>query len=448
MRRRVIAGELVMKYLHTEHGLALLILVIFLALASAGYMLKSLDSAGIRNERDKKTNEVLAEAKVALLGFAASQNLNPGVCTTNCPRPGDLPCPDTNNDGIAEPLCGNAAGTTQQIARLGRLPWITLGLPDLRDGDGERLWYAVSSRYKNNTRFRPLNSDTLATITLRDNNGNVIFNGTNNGLVAVVIAPGAAFMRQDNISQTRDGANQLIASNYLDVALGEDNQNFVDSNINGFIVGPVKDVSGRTVVNDRVLGITRNEMSQMMETRVLTEVQNSLATYFSGAFSYPRPADFNIATCLGSANINVPNCPEGASTHGRIPANPANPVIPWNGTSILRGVRNGNWFQLNAWREVIHYAVAPACVTSTLNCDGIGFLTLNNSQVLPTNNKQLVLIATGAGVGVQVRATNANRTTESNYLENDNLLPLPPDDTYTRSIPLTSANNDRVTSLP
>lgn len=434
-----------MKYPHIEHGIALLILVIFLALASAGYTLKSLDSGGIRNERDKKTNEALAEAKAALLGFAASQSLTPGVCTTNCPRPGDLPCPDTDNNGVAEVSCGNAAGTTQQTARLGRLPWITLGLPDLRDGDGERLWYAVSSRYKNNTRFRPLNSDTLATITLRDNNGNIIFNGTVNGLAAVVIAPGATLVRQDNISQVRNGANQLIASNYLDVALGEDNQNFVDSNINGFIIGPVKDINGKTVVNDRMLGITRKEMNQMMEARVLAEVRNSLTTYFSGAgaFSYPSPADFNIATCLGSANINAPNCPEGTLTHGRIPANP---VTPWSGTSVLRGVRNGNWFQLNAWREVVHYAVAPACVTGTANCDGIGFLTLNNSLILPNNTKQLVLIATGASVGVQVRATNANKTTELNYLENDNLLPL--DDIYTRSIPLTSINNDRVTSLP
>jgi type II secretory pathway pseudopilin PulG len=434
-----------MKHPRSEQGMTLLILVVILVLATTGYLLKSLDSAGLRNERDKRTSEALAEAKAALLGFATSQNLTPGVCTTNCPRPGDLPCPDTDNNGIAEVLCGNAAGTTQQVARLGRLPWITLGLPDLRDGDGERLWYAVSSNYKNNTRFRPLNSNTLATITLRDNNGNFIFNGTNNGLAALVIAPGAAIVRQDNISQTRNGANQLIASNYLDVALGEDNQNFVDSNINGFISGPVKDVNGKTVVNDRMLGITRNEMNQVMETRVLAEVKNSLTAYFlgAGALSYPRPANFNVATCLGSANINAPNCPEGALTHGRIPANPG---VPWSGTSILRGIRNGNWFQLNAWREVIHYAVAPACATGTANCDGIGFLTLNNSQVLPTNAKQLVLIAAGAGIGVQTRVANANKTAEVNYLEGDNLLPL--DDIYTRTIPLTSINNDRIVSLP
>ena len=32
----------------------------------------------------------------------------------------------------------------------GRLPWKTLAIPDLRDGAGERLWYAVSVRFKRN----------------------------------------------------------------------------------------------------------------------------------------------------------------------------------------------------------------------------------------------------------------------------------------------------------
>jgi hypothetical protein len=44
--------------------------------------------------------------------------------------------------------CGSLAGDSGQAQRLGRLPWKTLGLPDLRDGHGERLWYAVSTKYK------------------------------------------------------------------------------------------------------------------------------------------------------------------------------------------------------------------------------------------------------------------------------------------------------------
>lgn len=440
-----------MKIRHNERGIALLILVAILVLAASGYMLKSLDSAGLRNERDKSTSEALAQAKVALLGFAASQDFtNPGLCATNCPRPGDLPCPDTNDDGVAEGSCGNAAGTTQQANRLGRLPWITLGLPDLRDGDGERLWYAVSSRYKLNTRFRPLNSETVGTITLKDSSGNIVYNGTNNGLVALIISPGANLVREDNISQIRSGAGRLVASNYLDQALAEDNQNFVDGNINGFIAGPVNDLTGRTIVNDRMLALTRDEMNQVIEPRVLAEVESALLSYYStvGGFSFPMPANFNLATCLGNANINAPNCPEGLLTHGRVPANP---TTPWSSTSILRGVRDSNWFQLNSWREVVHYAVAYACITGTTNCGGVGFLTLNNAQFPPTNNKRLVLIATGASIGAQVRVSNANKTAEVNYLEGDNILPqplLPIDDTYSRTMPLTSIINDRAVSLP
>ena len=438
-----------MKTRNSQCGMALFMLVFILVLATTGYMLKSLDSVGVKNERDKKTAIALVEAKTAVLAYAASQNLIPsGPCGTNCPRPGDLPCPDTNNDGNAEPSCGNAAGTTGQANRLGRLPWRDLGLSDLRDGYGERLWYAVSNPYKFNTRFRPLNSGTLGTITLRDSNGNFIFNGANNGLAAVIISPGANLIRQDAISQVRDGANQNIPSNYLDIALSEDNQNFIDGNPNGFIMGPVKDAAGRTIVNDQILTISRDEMNQAISPRVLAEVRNSLSSYYSaaGAPSFPRPANFNDVNCLGNTNISSPNCPEGASTHGRIPANPTS---SWNSTSILRGTSNNNWFQLNAWREVIHYAAAPACVTGTTSCGGAGgLLTLNNALVTPTTTKQLVIIDTGPSLTGQVRATNINKSNELNYLEGTNIMPLPPDDVYIRTMPLTTVINDRAISLP
>ena len=434
-----------MKTRSSQQGMALLILVFFLALLAAGYVVQKLSSTGIKNERDKKTAEALMQAKTALLAFAAVQNLTPITCTTNCPRPGDLPCPDANNDGDAETSCGNAGGGTGQASRLGRLPWRTLGLPDLRDGDGERLWYGVSSRYKYNTRYRPLNSDTVATITLRDSSGNIIFNGSNNGLAAIVIAPSTNLTRQDGISQVRNGANATIASNYLDIAFGEDNQNFVDSGTNGFVMGPVKDVSGRTIVNDQILTITRGEMNQAMETRVLAEVRNSLADYYLMAGFFPFSASFNDTACLGSANINGTNCPESVLTNGRIPANPA---TAWSSTSVLRGIRNGNWFQLNAWREVVYYAVAPACATGTSNCDGADFLTLNNAWTLPLDAKQFILIATGANLGGQVRVTDSNKSTEVNYLEDANLEPNPPDDVYLRTMPLTTSINDRAISLP
>jgi hypothetical protein len=435
-----------MRVAHSQKGLALLMLVFVLALAAITYVVRALDATSIQNEKDKKTVVALAEAKAALLGFSVSRDLTASACGTNCARPGDLPCPDTDNDGIAESSCGNVAGTTGQTTRLGRLPWRTLGLSDLRDGDGERLWYAVSYKYKNNFRFSPLNSDTLATVTLRGANGNVIFDGTNDGVVAVIIAPREALTRQDLISQVRDGVNQNIASNYLDVALGEDNQNFIDGNANGFIMGPVKDVLGNVVLNDQIIAITRMEINQAMESRVLAEVRDSLTNYFAtpSVSYYPFPADFGDATCLGNVDIST-FCTENASAmlHGRIPATPD---IPWDVNSILRGESNHNWFQLNAWREVLHYAVAPACVTGTINCGGGGgMLTLNNAISLPVNNKAFIVIAAGPAIGVQDRSIG-NDGVEGNYLEGENILPL--DNVYTRTIPITNVINDRAISQP
>jgi hypothetical protein len=235
----------------------------------------------------------------------------------------------------------------------------------------------------------------------------------------------------------RNGANQNLAVNYLDIAFGEDNQNFVDSNVNGFISGPVRDVAGNLIVNDRMLAISRADITEVMEKRVLAEVRNALT-----AGVYPDPASFADATCLGNGLISAPSCSESLGiTRGRIPANPA---AAWNATSILRGENSNNWFQLNAWREQVYYAVSSACVTlpaPSMNC-----LTLNNALTVPVDGKPLVLIASGAALVGQVRANNANKTQVINYLEDENLMPL--DDVYVRTSTLTALVNDRAISFP
>ena len=93
-------------------------------------------------QRDRVSDRALAQAREALLAYAADRPINAAV------GPGYLPCPDLDDDGWAEATCGSQNGDSGQADRLGRLPWKTLGVPDLRDGYGERLWYAVSSKYK------------------------------------------------------------------------------------------------------------------------------------------------------------------------------------------------------------------------------------------------------------------------------------------------------------
>ena len=438
MPRREIVAKLVTKVVGNQKGMALLMLLLIFTLIASLYVLKSLDSAAINNERAKKTQKALAEAKIALLSFASNRELIPSGCGNNCPRPGDLPCPDTNNDGFAEASCGNAAGTTGQGSRLGRLPWRNLGISDLRDGYGERLWYAVSSRYKMNSRFRPLNSNTLATITLRSSAGNIINDASAiTGLAAIVISPGPAFTRADAVVQVRNGANQNLAVNYLDNAIGEDNQNFTDSTVNGFISGPVRDAAGNLIVNDRVLAISRVDMTDVTEKRVLAEVRNALTVGV-----YPNPASYADVTCLGNGLINVPDCSESLGIKGgRIPANPG---VAWSATSILRGENSNNWFQLNAWREQVYYAVSSACVPVPV--PPVSCLTLSNALTLPTDGKSIVLIASGAVLSGQMRVTNADKTQQTNYLEGENFTPL--DDIYVRASPLTTTINDRALSFP
>lgn len=434
-----------------------MVIVFMIAMAATTVMVNSVSKIQLKSERDKKTQQALAEAKAAILSYTLTLDLSQFSCGSNCRRPGDLPCPDTNNDGYADtPCAGNA---------LGRLPWRTLGISDLRDGYNERLWYAVSVNFKNTPRSGVLNSDSIGSITVRNSSGLIVNDGTSTtGVVAVVISPGDRITRQDGVVQSHN--DDLAAINYLDVSttLGEDNKDFINNDTNGFILGPVYDADNNLLINDQLATISRDEMMHQMEVRVVTEVRNNLVDYYcddDGVANYeiatcddnttthffPSPASFDDNTCLGSVNISACNENLANSTHGRIPANLTLSARDWNSTSRLHGTSNNNWFQQNGWREVIHYAVASTCMTGTANCDTLGGnLTLSNAFVTPIDNKKITLIATGTAIGVQTRASTINKSAEENYLESSNLSPL--DDVYVRAESLNNTNNDLAISLP
>lgn len=323
-----------------ERGAAVLLLVVTLLIGAAAvfYGLTSATAPDI--ERDRKTAEALAIAKAALIGYAAGAAFDYNAATN---RPGDLPCPDTDDDGT--PYAGSFGPTNcnTQARRIGRLPWKTLGLPDLRDGDGERLWYAVSTNFRNSTRLACtaptdagcLNSDTRGTITVRDASGTIKHNATNtdpanSGVIAVIFSPGAALRRQDGTLQNRTcaggaGCNasglclgtttpKCNAVNYLDTSGAEDNVNFTDGNTNGFINGIVRDASGNIIVNDRLAVITYQDLIPQLEKRVVMEISKCLTAYAKSNFGrYPWAAPVtNVATPFS----------DGITTFGRIPDQP------------------------------------------------------------------------------------------------------------------------------
>ncbi|MDE2311014.1 MAG: hypothetical protein KGL01_09335, partial [Betaproteobacteria bacterium] len=216
-----------------QHGAALIVMLVIMIIGSIAFLVSSLSSSALQIARDKTTAAALAQAKDALIGYAISVQISFSN-SSNQPRPGELPCPDTTNDGSSDTPCLNV---------IGRLPWKTLGLPDLRDGSGERLWYAVSTNFKNYSRTSCnltatpptgcLNSDTKGTISVFASDGTQLNDGGGStGVVAVIIAPGDVLTRQGGSLQDRSSAGVNTASNYLDIAtvggITEDNANFID----------------------------------------------------------------------------------------------------------------------------------------------------------------------------------------------------------------------------
>ncbi|MGZ5063065.1 MAG: hypothetical protein ACXWAU_14385 [Usitatibacter sp.] len=337
----------------------ILLVATLLVLACIGLVLATglaTTSAGAR--ADRASDRALAEAREALIAYAADRPINAVV------GPGYLPCPDLDDDGWAESTCGSQTGDSGQADRLGRLPWKTLGIEDLRDGYGERLWYAVSSKYKgllncgvSRACLDMTPASALGTITVRDGTGAIVHDGTvaessrasAGGAVAVVIAPGPALARVGGGEQARgclpgecDTAGRCVTdpprraahcdpANFLDRAPGgafggEDNADFADrndaagrpGNANGFIQGPVFLPDGRTAVNDRVVAIAYRDVMPRVMARVAREAARCLRQYATrpenrGRYPWPTPA----CTQSSGAWADVRN-----ARFGRIPDTP------------------------------------------------------------------------------------------------------------------------------
>ncbi|TCV80075.1 hypothetical protein EDC63_13110 [Sulfurirhabdus autotrophica] len=421
-----------------QNGQALIILLILLVTGTTSLFVHSVNTNKLNNERDKKTYESLAKAKVALMGQAIMWNYGNG-------RPGDLPCPDLNDDGVAETSCGNSDGSTGQAYRIGRLPWKTLGLPDLRDGDGERLWYAVSNNFKNNTRTTCtalssagcLNSNTIGTISTRQSNGQLILDASsgNNGAIAVILAPGKILRRQGAASdqdrsctgancKTYDPCTTSPASltpkcnpiNYLDKGNGEDNASFIDGTADGFISGNIASTSqpNTLIVNDKLLTITASELTPLLEKRVAGEVLACLSNYASGnGGRYPWAAKMNASSAPAYADTTD-------TLFGRLPDTPftnTNISNPSMGINWICNIASNSYWWLN-WKESVFYglgnAYKPANTTTPPGID----VYINPTTTL--SNKQVVVIIAGKPLSGQSRTTNSDKANPANYLEGFN----------------------------
>lgn len=345
-----------------QRGVVLLIMLLVVFTASASMLLGRLNANALRNTGEQRDALELAKASAALVGYA--------VRSTG--RPGGLPCPDVDDDGFADatpPVCNGLTG---------RLPWRTLGLADIRDSAGERLWYTVSGSHQEHS-GGVINSDTPALLTL----------DTVTDVAAIVLAPGEV-----TGSQNRSGANRLLAVNYLEDDNADGDPGFVSRSTAG--------------VNDHLTILSRRQLMRAVEQRVLGEVRNRLRDYFDQYAYLPYAAMPGDSSCCGNG-----------VREGLVPVGIGAACVPAAG-----GACSGSdwpaawpaWFLTDRWADHVVYAVAAPCAVPLLpGCAGSGALLAVNGPVAPVTGQMALLMTAGSSLPGQDRATQPVML--SDYLE-------------------------------
>ena len=325
-----------------QRGAALLILLAILMVAVLYGLFSSLNeaTATVPLQRSQHNAEVLRQAKEALIAYAVQKDNGPG----------HLPCPDRNNSG-------NDPGTAcaSLATRIGRLPWRSLGIPDLRDSSGERLWYAVSRcflprNFGTDVGVGPnlcpngyrVNSDELGQLSV----GGL---APASNVVAVIFAPGAPLG-----GQLRDGPvppatcspgfdNNCRVANYLE---GDNNTPddvyFAATACEGG--DPAKCPFG--AFNDQLIVITEEDLFRAVEEEVRLRLDRDLVPRMSdywtawrstlglssSAIVMPYAAPFIDATATPTDPTRAQNLYRGAAgqTVGLLPLTQDTSFLTWN----------------------------------------------------------------------------------------------------------------------
>ena len=336
---------------HSQRGQAALFVVLLLAVGIGLFAYGAASSLSFSQQQEVRTRLAFVQVRDALIGWSAQRTSS--VSLPNA-RPGELPCPDNNNDGFEDGSC--VAGA------IGRVPWKTLGIPEPKDGAGETLWYAIAGPFRiwgmNGT---PINSDTKGNLTVYQDS---MATTNTSEAVAVIFAPGPVVP-----GQIRDAANANNAANYLDTTGG------VNNAIAG---GPFISTQGSATFNDRLLAITTADLMPVVEQRVARELLALLQSYRAASSVPSFPLDPQTpCNCYTWADNDNNNEGDNDAFRGWLPLGEGDPhdwsVAPPSPAGL--GIVVPAWLHQNNWWQVIYYAVAPDETQNksggTLTVDGV-----------------------------------------------------------------------------
>ena len=253
-----------------QRGFALLVVMALLVAGLLFFIVTTLGPGALAGYRTKKTEEALAQARDALLGYAVQYRDQQIAAGTDNAVYGYLPLPDvgsTRNNNAA-PVChlnGNPAQPPLEgcdAARftgilydvngmgptvVGRLPWRTLGIEPIRDGYGECLWLMIASSHGHVFRTVPaptppaMNWDTLGQLDVVVADGAAslksIVSSPHDRPLAIIFSAGPPLPAQDRSTSDTDDVAQC-GGNY-------DPKNYLDPNI----AGSLRDAQGNPEMN-------------------------------------------------------------------------------------------------------------------------------------------------------------------------------------------------------
>ena len=325
-----------------QRGYVLLSMVAVIGLLTATAATSIGETALVRQLSDKN-KMVLAKAREALISRAAS----------DANHPGSLPCPDavTNipgnnipNDGIADLLSGTACPSA-----IGRLPWRTLGLPDLRDADGEKLWYLLAPAYQDSTAkiINPSTGGQIAGYECTENApASPVWPCAAPRLVspapwvAVIFAPGKLLP-----GQNRDAAHTADVLQFLE-------------SYNAAEPLKLRTAAGGAH-NDRLSGITADDLFAIVQRRVAREVQSALSIYHATATTAGQTRlPVTASQCTSSTLCD-------AAPLAAVPPATARGYLPSNDSRLnqIMAAQNMSWFDRNHWRNTMTYTMDTRCAT-------------------------------------------------------------------------------------
>jgi hypothetical protein len=328
--------------------------------------------ADVSNEREDRSMSALRKAKAALIAYAANEQWQLYKTAGTYFQPGALPCPDQDDNGDSDCIGSNAA------SMIGRVPFTTIGLEDLRDASGERLWYALSHD------FRKLRCDSIpplpappsppgCTIINSDTKGQLTVVGIAPAtqVVAVLFAPGEALQGQNRDPTTaahNDPVNYLEGPPNLDLPL---KVNFVFTS-----------ASPSATFNDRVLTITRAELMDAVEPVVAANIQRDIGplvqAYLAKWGAYPFAMTFAAppASATGYKGTPSPPAPAPGENMGLLPVTDDPTWFKWWKATVTKLPGGYTGYEI--------FTSSPTCSINTSPLRAVCQISYDDGP--PTNN--------------------------------------------------------------